>query len=66
MNEDTDMCVVCGFPSNACTLIRLTWEGDYDHDSEPYIVVASEPKTNDVLVCSACIVQIKRLPGVTP
>src|SRR5580765_2069534 len=60
-------CVVCGFPGSVVSLVRLTWKeskkrGAELEESTPEIVVAKNPKSNDVLVCEDCIRQIKRLP----
>ena len=57
-------CSVCGLPESGCRLIRLKWieERRAVPGSPPRIAVAKVPTHNDVLVCEACIRDIKRLP----
>lgn len=63
MNEEyPPMCCVCGFPDNACKLVRITWE-EVEGRMMPVMFLAKDPKPNDVLVCGNCIHGIKGLPN---
>lgn len=63
MNDDFEMCCVCGLPDSAVQLVRLTWTDVSTENVWPLpLIVARIPKSNDRLVCTECIRGIKRLP----
>jgi hypothetical protein len=62
-HRKVQMCCVCGNPSVAGRLVRLTWRDESTPEQfRTSMVVAESPAGNDVLVCEDCIRQIKRLP----
>ncbi len=57
-----NMCIICGLPESCVRLVRFTWDCINGDDWQPQIIVSTNPKSNDVLVCEPCIRGIKRMP----
>lgn len=74
MNDEIDLCCVCGFPGNVVPLHRITFVDDpRGRLIEPgpagppsfllmVAVLAKTPKHNDSIICADCIRAIKRIP----
>ncbi len=68
MNEEIDMCCVCGFPADLCNLVRFTFQDNpngcviLNGYTCMKVVVAKNPKPNDSLICEDCIRGIKQVP----